>query len=92
MADHVRVAQSCVFCTLFTCFVLELNLKLNPTALNLPYVFCISDNIHVPDGGLKLKAMIQAAFTILFRRKKFKGNGKGGGGGGELTMLGSHSI
>ncbi len=71
---------------------LKLKLKLNPTAMNLPYVFCISVNIRVPDGGLKLKAMIQAAFTILFRRKEFKGNGKGGGGGGELTMLGSNSI
>ena len=36
--------------------------------------------------------MIQAALTILFRRKEFKGNGKGGVGGGELSMLGSHSI
>jgi hypothetical protein len=63
--------------------------------MNLPYVFCISDDIRVPDGGLMSKAMIQAAFTILFRRNKFKGDGEGGGGGGgggELSMLGSHSI
>jgi len=36
--------------------------------------------------------MIQAAFTILFRREEFKGDGKGGGGGSEMSMLGSHSI
>jgi hypothetical protein len=67
---------------------LELSLKLNLTAMNLPFVFCISDDIRVPDGGLKSKAMIQAAFTILFRHKEFKGNSKEGGGGGELSMLG----
>ncbi len=82
----------CVPCSL--ALWLELNLKLNPTAMNLSYVFCISDNIRVPDGRLKSKAMIQAAFTILFRRKEFKGNGKGGEGvgGGEMSMLGSHCI
>jgi hypothetical protein len=42
---------------------LELNLILNPTAMTLPY-FCINDNIRVPVGGLKSKAMIQAALTI----------------------------
>jgi hypothetical protein len=42
-----------------------------------------------------LKATIQAAFTILFRREEFKGKGEGkggGGGGGEMSMLGRHSI
>ena len=80
----------CVLCSL--ALWLELNLKLNPTSMNSPYVFCISDDIRVPDGGLKSKAMIQAAFTILFRREEFKGDGEGRGGGGELSMLGSHSI
>jgi hypothetical protein len=68
----------CVLCSL--ALWLELNLKLNPTAMNLPYVFCISDDIRVPDGRLKSKAMIQAAFTNLFRREEFKGDGEGGGG------------
>jgi hypothetical protein len=54
---------------------------MNPTAMNLPYVLCISDNIPVPDGGLKSKAMIQAVLTILIRREEFKGDGKEGGGG-----------
>ena len=93
MADCVRVAQSCALCTCSLALWLELNLKSNPTtAMNLPYVFCISDDIRVPDGRLKSKAMIQAAFTILFRREEFKGDGEGRGGGGELSMLGSHSI
>jgi hypothetical protein len=70
-----------VNCVLYSLALwLELILKLNPTAMNSPY------------GRLKSKAMIQAAFTILFRRKAFKGDGKGGGRGGELSMLGSHSI
>ena len=40
----------CVLCSL--ALWVELNLKLNPTATNLPYyVFCISDNIvRVPDA------------------------------------------
>ena len=72
-----------VNCVLYSLALwLELILKLNPTAMNSPY------------GRLKSKAMIQAAFTILFRRKEFKGNGKGGEGvgGGEMSMLGSHCI
>ena len=81
----------CVLCSL--ALWLELNLKLNPTAMNSPYVFCISDDVRVPEGGLKSKAMIQAAFTVLFRRAEFKGEeADGEGGGGDVSMLGSHSI
>jgi hypothetical protein len=57
MADRVTVAQSCVLCLCSLDLWLELNLKLNPTAMNLPSVICISDNIRVPDGGFKSKAM-----------------------------------
>ncbi len=71
---------------------LELNLKMNPTAMNLPYVFGLNDDICVPDGGLKSKAMIQTAFTNMFRRAEFKGQGNGDGGGGEMSMLGSHRF
>ena len=62
--------------------------------MNLPYILCISDNVRVPEGGLKFKAMIQAAFTVMFRCKEFKGEGGGkqGRGGEQATMLGSHSI
>jgi hypothetical protein len=77
----------CVLCSL--ALWLELNLKLNPTAMNSPYVFCISDDVRVPDGGLKTKAMIQSLFTRMFRRQEFKGEENGDG---ELSMLGSHSI
>ena len=79
----------CVLCSL--ALWLEMNLKLNPTAMNSPYVFCISNDVRVPDGGLKTKAMIQSAFTLLFRREEFKGEDDGDGAT-ELSLLGSHSI
>ena len=61
--------------------------------MNLPYVFGISDNVRVPEGGLKSKAMIQAAFTVIFRCEEFRGKQQGAKrGGGEVSMLGSHSI
>lgn len=77
----------CVLCSL--ALWLELNLKSNPAAMNSPYVFCISDDVRIPDGGLKSKAMIQAVFTKLFKRPEF------GCEDGELAStlsLGSHSI
>ncbi|KAI2510537.1 hypothetical protein MHU86_3805 [Fragilaria crotonensis] len=81
----------CVLCSL--ALWLELNLKLNPTAMNLPYVFGISDNVRVPEGGLTSKAMIQAAFTVIFRCEEFRGEQHGAKrGGGEVSMLGIHSI
>ena len=79
----------CVLCSL--ALWLEMNLKLNPTAMNSPYVFCISDDVRDPDGGLKTKAMIQSAFTPLFRREEFKGEDDDNGAA-ELSLLGSHSI
>ncbi len=80
----------CVLCSL--ALWLEMNLKLNPTAMNSPYVFCISNNVRVPDRGLKTKAMIQSAFTLLFRHEEFKGEDDGDGASAELSLLGSHSI
>lgn len=41
----------CVLCSL--ALWLELNLKSNPAAMTSPYVFCISDDIRIPEGGLK---------------------------------------
>jgi hypothetical protein len=41
-----------------------------PTAMDLPYFFITDDIVHVPDGGLKSKAMIQAAFIIVFRSQE----------------------
>ena len=70
-----------VFCVLCSVALwLELNLKVNPTAMNSQNVFCISDNVCVSEGGLKSKAMTQAAFTVMFMREEFKGKGEQGGG------------
>ena len=79
----------CVLCSL--ALWLEMNSKLNPTAMNSPFVFCISNDVRVPDGGLKTKAMIQSAFTLLLRCEEFKGEDDGKGAT-ELSLLGSHSI
>jgi hypothetical protein len=78
----------CVLCSL--ALWLEMNSKLNPTAMNSPFVFCISNDVRVPDGGLKTKAMIQSAFTLLLRCEEFKGEDDGNGAT-ELSLLGSHS-
>jgi hypothetical protein len=51
---------------------------------NTSNIFCISDDICVPDGGFKSNALIQAVLTILFRLEEFKGDGDGKGGGGEV--------
>ena len=82
----------CVLCSL--ALWLELNLQLNPTAISLPYIFGISGDVRVPEGGLKSKAMVQAAFTVMFRHEELKGKGGGklGAGGEQASILGSHSI
>ncbi len=49
---------------------LELNLKSNPVAESSPCVF--SNNIRMPEGGLKSKAMIQNALKVLFNGEQFK--------------------
>jgi hypothetical protein len=51
---------------------LELNLKSNPVAMSSPYVFCKSDNIRMPEGGLKSKAMIQNDLKVIFKGEQFK--------------------
>jgi hypothetical protein len=50
----------------------ELNLKSNPVAMRSSYVFCISDNICMPEVGLKSKAMIQNALKLMFKCELFK--------------------
>ncbi len=68
---------------------LELNLKSNPVAMSSPYVFCISDDIRMPEGGLKSKAMIQNALKVMFKGEQFKCVEEE-----EATsmLLGSHSV
>ncbi len=47
-----------VYCVLSSLALwLELNLKSNPVAMSSPFVFCISDNIRMPERGLNSKAM-----------------------------------
>ena len=77
----------CVLCSL--ALWLELNLKSNPVAMSSPYVFCISDNIRMPDGGLKSKAMIQNALKIMFKGEQFKCAEEEDAAS---MLLGSHSV
>ncbi len=53
-------AAFCVFVSLG--FLLEVNLKSNPSAFASPYVFSFSDDVTVPAGGRKAKDIAQ---TIL---------------------------
>ena len=64
-------------------------MQLNLTAMNSPYIFGFSDDGRVPEGRLKSKAMVQAAFTVMFRREEFEGKGdsKQGAGGEQASML-----
>jgi hypothetical protein len=63
-----------VYCvlSLLLALWLELNLKSNPMAMSSPYVFCTSDDIRMPEGGLKSKAMIQNALKVMFKGEQFK--------------------
>ena len=52
----------------------------------------MSDNVvRVLDGGLKTKAMIQSAFTLLLKGEEFNGKDDGDGAN-ERSSLGSHQI
>jgi hypothetical protein len=54
-----------VYCVLSSLALwLELNLKSNPVAMSSLYVFCISNDIRMPEGGLKSKATIQNALKL----------------------------
>ena len=77
----------CVLCSL--ALWLELNLKSNPVAMTSPYVFCVSDDIRVPEGGLKTKAMIQNALKVMFKGERFKSEE---GEEAASMLLGSHSV
>ena len=77
----------CVLCSL--ALWLELNLKSNPVAMSSPYVFCISDDIRIPQGGLKSKAMIQTALKVMFKGEQFKGAEEEEAA---AMLLGSHSV
>ena len=62
-----------VYCVLsLLALWLELNLKSIPVAMSSPYVFCISSNIRMPEGGLKSKTMIQNALKVMIKGEQFK--------------------
>ncbi len=78
----------CVLSSLALC--LELNLKSNPAvAMSSPCVFGISDDIRVPEGGLKLNAMIQNALKVMFKGEQFKCAEEEEAA---LILFGSHSV
>ncbi len=79
-----------VYCMLRSSLALwlELNLESNPVAMSSPYIFCISDDIRMPEGGLKLKAMIQHALKVMFKGEQFKCAEEEGAAS---MLLGSHS-
>lgn len=77
----------CVLCSL--ALWLELNLKSNPAAMTSPYVFCISDDIRIPEGGLKSKSMIQNALKKMFKGEQFKSAEEEEAAS---LLLGSHSV
>jgi hypothetical protein len=68
---------------------LELNLKLNLVAMSSIYVFCISDDIRMPEGVLKKKAIIQNALKIMFKGEHFKCAEEEEAAS---MLLGSHSV
>jgi hypothetical protein len=79
-----------VYCVLSSLALwLELNLKSNPVAMSSPYVFCISDDIRMPEGGLKSKAMIQNALKVMFKGEQFKCVEEEEAAS---MLLGSHSV
>jgi hypothetical protein len=79
-----------VYCVLSSLALwLELNLKSNPVAMSSPYEFCISDDIRMPEGGLKSKAMIQNALKVMFKGEQFKCVEEEEAAS---MLLGSHSV
>jgi hypothetical protein len=80
-----------VYCVLSSLALwLELNLKSNPVAMSSPYVFCISDDIRMPEKGLKSKAMIQNALKVMFKGEQFKCAEEEEAA--SMLLVGSHSV
>jgi len=68
---------------------LEVSLEKNPVALNSPYVFCFSDDVEVPSGGLKSKQMVQKFVKDILNGGDFVPSEKVEEG---AMLLGSHSV
>jgi hypothetical protein len=76
----------CVLCSL--ALWLELNLKMYPSVMELPCLFCFCDDYRIPDKGKKAKLMIQLFLTKMFKKIEFQGDE----GNAKQMLLGSHSI
>jgi hypothetical protein len=62
---------------------LEVSISRNPTAALTPYLFAFSEDVSVPEGGLKTKKTVQAIFqSSIFSLAEFA----------ETGPLGSHSV
>jgi hypothetical protein len=73
-----------IFCNFISLGLwLEMNLRLNPSAVASPYLFSFSDETTIPAGGKKAKDIAQCIFgQNVFKRNEFQSTG----------LLGSHSI
>ena len=91
MANCVGVPQSYVLWFVLTRLVAGNEFEVTSNSIEFSICYCISNNVRVPDGGLKTKAMIQSAFTLLLTREEFKGKDSGDGAT-ELSLLESRSI
>ena len=78
--------MNCVLCSL--ALWLELNLKMYPSVMELPCLFCFCDDYRIPDKGKKAKLMIQLFLTKMFKKIEFQGDE----GNAKQMLLGSHSI
>ncbi len=58
--------------------------------MSSPYVFCISNDICMPEGGLKSKAMIQNTLKVIFKGEQFKCAEEEEAA--SIMLLGSHSV
>jgi hypothetical protein len=86
MANCVGVPLSCVLRFVLTCLKVGNEFEVTSNSNEFSICFCISDNVRVPDRGLKTKAIIQSAFALLFRCDKFKGEDDGNGAAAELSL------
>jgi hypothetical protein len=61
---------------------------MHPPAMDLPCVFCFTDDNWIPEGGQKAKAWIQKILSKMFKLEEFKTDN----GLAKSMLLGSHSI
>ena len=67
---------------------LKLNIKLYQPAMESPYLFCFHDDFWIPEGGQKVKSMMQSFMTKMLNRREFYEEEENA----KKLLLGSHSI